>query len=57
MRIKKIKTMEEKLGKATNLISQMASLKAREKREIDKLAEQTMKETQDVLRMLLKQNS
>lgn len=57
MRIKKIKTMEEKLGKATDLISQMASLKAREKREIDKLAEQTMKETQDVLRMLLKQNS
>lgn len=57
MRIKKIKTMEEKLGKATDLISQMASLKVREKREIDKLAEQTMKETQDVLRMLLKQNS
>ena len=49
--------MEEKLGKATDLISQMASLKVREKREIDKLAEQTMKETQDVLRMLLKQNS
>lgn len=49
--------MEEKLGKATDLISQMASLKAREKCEINKLAEQTMRETQDVLKMLLKQNS